>query len=152
MLFSVNVAASAIIDFSRKNMNNGVVESPPSRGPWRSPILLASPLEDSHCIGGRHHSPSPRPPSSRTPHRQLYKRCMDDVLGNAFVHSHVQCSSAPGRIFVHAIHPRCTMMDHLRVKDNLFATLPVAIISLRSIIEIKDVGGGGDRPCIEDIV
>ena len=89
VLFSATNAASAAIDFSKKSVDNGVVDSLPSRGAWRSPVLSASPLEGSHRIEGRHRSPSPGLPSSRTPHRQLYKCVVDDVSVNAFVHSHV---------------------------------------------------------------
>ena len=113
VLFSATDAASAATDFSRKSMDDGVVDSPPSRGAWRPPVLSALPLEGSHRIEGRHRSPSPRPPSSRTPHRQLYKCGVDNVSGNASVHSQVQCSSAPGRVCVHAIHPRCATVNHL---------------------------------------
>ena len=69
VLFSATNATSVAIDFSRKNVDDGVVDSPPRRGAWRSPALSASPLEGSHCIEGRHRSPSPWPPSSRMPHR-----------------------------------------------------------------------------------
>ena len=68
VLFSTTDAASASIDFSKKSVDDGVVDSPPSRGAWRLPILSASPLEDSHCIEGQHRSLSPGPPSSRMPH------------------------------------------------------------------------------------
>ena len=68
ILFSATNAASATIDFSRKNMDDGVVDSPSSRGAWRSLVLLALPLEGSHRIKGWHHSPSLGPPSSRMPH------------------------------------------------------------------------------------
>ena len=93
VLFSATDAASAAIDFSRKSVDDGVVDSPPSRGAWKSPVFSASPLEGSHRIEGRHRSASLGPPSSRMPHRQLYKCCVDNVSGNASVHSHVQCSS-----------------------------------------------------------
>ena len=52
VLFSAINVASAAIDFSRKNVDDGIVDSPPSRGPWRSPVLSALPLEGSHCIQG----------------------------------------------------------------------------------------------------
>ena len=76
-MFSATDVASAAIDFSKKDVNDGVVDSPPSRGPWRSPVLSASPLQGSLCVGRRHRSPSrsPHRSPSRTPHRQLYKRC-----------------------------------------------------------------------------
>ena len=148
VLFSATNAASTAIDFSRKNVDNGVVDNPPSRGPWRSPVLLASPLEGSHRIEGQHCSPSLELPSSKT----HYKHCMDDVPRNAFVHSHIQCSSAPGHVCIHSIHPRCTTVDHLRVKDNHFASSPPLDVSFISITKMKDVGGGGEHPRLEDTV
>ena len=75
---------------------------------------------------------------------------MDDVPGNASMHSHIQCSSALGRICVHAIYPRSTTMDHLQVEDNHFAALGAANVLLRSIIEMKDVEGGGEHPHLKD--
>ena len=43
-MFLATDAASAAIDFSKTDVNDGVVDSPPSRGPWRSPVLSAFPL------------------------------------------------------------------------------------------------------------
>ena len=68
VLFSAIDAASVAIDFLRKSVDDGVVDSPPSRGAWRLRVLSASPLEGSHRIEGRHRSPSPGPSSSRTLH------------------------------------------------------------------------------------
>ena len=152
VLFSATDVALAAIDFSRKSMDDGVVDSPPSRGAWRSPVLSASPLEGSQRIEGRHCSPSIGPPSSRTPHRQLYKCVVDDVSVNASMHSHVQCSSALGCICVHAIHPRCATVNHLRVEDDQFATSGAAVVLVHSVSELKDVGGKGEHPCLKDTV
>ena len=113
VLFSTTNAASAAIDFSRKNVDDVVVDSPPSQGLWWSPVLSTSPLEGCHCIEGRHRSPSLGPPSSRMPHRQLYKRCMDNILRNASVHLHIHCSSILVCIYIHAVHLGCTTVDHL---------------------------------------
>ena len=44
VLFSATSAASVAIDFSKGNVEDGVVDSPSSRGPWRSPVVSASPL------------------------------------------------------------------------------------------------------------
>ena len=109
-------------------------------------------MEGSHCIGGQHRFPSLGPPSSRSSHRQLYKRCMDDVPRHASVHLHVQCSSAPGCICVNAIHPRCTTVDHLRVEDNLFVASLIEEVFIRSITEMKDVGSRWQHPRLEDTV
>ena len=152
VLFSATNAASAAIDFSRKSVDDGVVDSPPSRGAWKLPVLSTSPLEGSHRIEGRYRSPSPGLPSSRTPHRQLYKCCVDDVSGNASMHSLVQCSSTLGRICVHAIHPGCATVNHLRVEDNLFVASRAAVVLLHSISEMKGVGGEREHPRLEDTI
>ena len=44
VLFSATDAASAAIDFSKSNVDDGVVDSPPSQGLRRSPIVSPSPL------------------------------------------------------------------------------------------------------------
>ena len=113
MLFSAIDAALVVIEFSRMNVDYGVVDSPPSQGPWRLPILSASPLEGCHCIGSRHCSPSLGPPPLRTLHRELYKHCMDEVFVHASVQLHVHCSSALSCVCVHATRSRCTTLDHL---------------------------------------
>ena len=77
---------------------------------------------------------------------------MDDVYGNASVHSHVQCSSAPGRICVHAIHLGCATVDHLRVEDNLFVASCVAVVLPHLISEMKGVGGEGEHLRLKDTV
>ena len=68
------------------------------------------------------------------------------------MHSHVQCSSASGCVCVYAIHPGCVTVNHLRVEDNLFAASHTAIVSLRSISELKGVGREREHPHLEDIV
>ena len=47
VLFFATDAVTAAIDFCKGNVDDDVVESLPSRGPWRSPIILASPLQGS---------------------------------------------------------------------------------------------------------
>ena len=68
MLFSAIDAALAAIDFFKKNVHNGIVDSPPSRGPWRSRIVSASSLKDCPCMARQGCSPLPIPRPSRTPH------------------------------------------------------------------------------------
>ena len=121
VMFSATDAASAAIDFSKKDVNDGVVARPLSRGPWRSPILSASPLQGSPYVGRRHRSPScsPHHSPSRTPHRQLYKCCTGEGPLHASVHFDFQYVSAPVCIPSHDIHPRCPMLDDLLVEDNL---------------------------------
>ena len=106
-MFSATNAASATIDFSKTNVKDGVVDSPPSRGPWRSLVLSASPLQGSPYVGCRHRSPS------RTPHRQLYKRCTGKGPLHASRHFDLQCVLAPVCAPSHDIHPRCHLLDDL---------------------------------------
>ena len=44
VLFSATNAASAVINFSKGNVNDGVVDSLPSQGPFRLPMVSASSL------------------------------------------------------------------------------------------------------------
>ena len=59
VLFSACNAASTAIDFSKRNVDDGVVDSPPIRRPPRLPIVAASPLQRSPYVLCRHCSPSP---------------------------------------------------------------------------------------------
>ena len=119
VLFSATYAASAAIDFFKDNVEDGVVDSPPSRGPWRSPVVSASPLQGFPYARGRDCSPSPIPEPSRTPHQQLYKNGPIVVPLHASHQVMVQCASVAHHIHVHDIHPRSTTVEHLRIEDNL---------------------------------
>ena len=68
------------------------------------------------------------------------------------MHSHIQCSSASGRVCVHAIHPGCATVNHLRVKDNMFAASRAPVVLLLSISEVRVVGGEREHPRLEDTV
>ena len=59
VLFFATDAASIAIVFSKRNVNDRVVDSPLSRGPPRSPIVAASPLQRSPYVLRWHHSPLP---------------------------------------------------------------------------------------------
>ena len=85
VLFFATDAASTAIDFSKSNVDDGVVNSPPSRGLRRSPIVSPSPLRGSLCRPRSDRSSSPTPRSSNTPHRQLYKQCADEAPLDAVV-------------------------------------------------------------------
>jgi hypothetical protein len=60
MLRSATDAASAAIDYSKGNVEDGVVDSPPSRIRGRTPICSPSPLKRASSSRGRSLSPSPR--------------------------------------------------------------------------------------------
>jgi hypothetical protein len=60
MMRSAADAASAAIDYSKGDVEDGVVDSPPSRGPVRTPICSPSPLKRASSSRGRSFSPTPR--------------------------------------------------------------------------------------------
>ena len=59
VLFFATDAASAAIDFSKSNVDDGVVDSPPSRGLRRSLIVSPPPLQGSLCRPRSDRSSSP---------------------------------------------------------------------------------------------
>lgn len=65
VMCSATDAASAAIDYSRGNVEEGVVDSPPSRGPLRTPICSPSPLKHTASTPGRQNT-------EVTPQRKLY--------------------------------------------------------------------------------
>ena len=69
VFFSTTDATLAAIDFSKKSVDDGVVDSPPNRGLYRSPIVLASPLKGSPCVPHRGRSPSQTGGPLRMPYR-----------------------------------------------------------------------------------
>lgn len=71
-MFTATDAASATMDFTKESVDDGVVDSPPSRGPVRTPICSPSPLKRLCTSPSRQRSMSPTHPTSRTPQRQLY--------------------------------------------------------------------------------
>ena len=118
VLFSAIDAASAAIDFSKSNVDDGIVDSPPSRGLRRSPIVSPSLLQGSLCRPRSDHSASPAPRSSNTPHRQLYKYCTDEALLHTPLHVQIRCVFAALPFQVGNINLRSSILDYPRVKDN----------------------------------
>ena len=72
LLCSATDAASAVIDFSKGNVEEGIVDSLPSRGALRTPIRSPSPLKRFPSIPSRMHFPSPTQRTEFTPNRKLY--------------------------------------------------------------------------------
>ena len=142
------------VDFSKKDVNDGVVDSPLSQGPWRSLVLSASLLQGSPCVARRHRSPScsPHCSPSRMPHRQLYKRSTDEGPLHASVHFDFQCVCALVCTPSHNIHPRCPLLDDLQIKDNLPSISLDEELPLQSMIETKVVGARGEYPRLKDTV
>ena len=117
------------------------MDSPLSRGPPRSPIVTASHLQRSPFVLRWHRSPSPYQDPIRTSHRQLYKCCTDDVPLNASLHSNFQCVFVPICGCLYDIHPISSMLDHLRLKDNVPSISSGDGLALPPMIEAK-VGDG----------
>lgn len=65
-------APSTAIDFSKGSVDDGVVDSPPSRGPVRTPVCSPLPLKRAESLPVRRRSLSPTPRTETTPHRKLY--------------------------------------------------------------------------------
>ena len=84
-------AASAAIDYSKGNINNGVVDSPPSCGPERSPMYSPSPLKRVSSSRWRSLSPTLRMDGATSRKLQLSLEGaiehlrLDDVVLNLFV-------------------------------------------------------------------
>ena len=119
VMFSANDAASAAIDFSKSNVDDGVVDSPLSRGLRRSQIVSPSPLQGSLCRPRSNHSSSPTPRSSNTPHRQLYKHSADEAPLDVAVPVQVGCATAAIPIEVDSMNRKFPVLDYPRFEDNL---------------------------------
>ena len=120
VLFSATDAASAAIDFSKRNVDDGIVDSPPSRGLRRSPIVSPSPLHGSLCRPRPDRSSLPTPRSSNTPHRQLYKQCADEAPLDAAVPVQVGCTTAAVPVQVNSMDRMFPVLDYPRLEDNLW--------------------------------
>jgi hypothetical protein len=72
-------AASAAIDFSKGNVEEGVVDSPPSWGPTRTPICSPSPMKRTGVTPSQLRSQSPTLRTPNTPHRKLYADDAGDI-------------------------------------------------------------------------
>jgi hypothetical protein len=91
LMYSATDAASAALDFSKRNVEDGVVDSPPSRSADRTPICSPSPLRDCRSTSIRQRSHSPVHHNVRTPQRQLYCKASLD-MDEAKEKDHVHCS------------------------------------------------------------
>ena len=77
VLCSATDAASAAIDFLKGNVEEGVVDSPPSHGVPRTPICSPFPLKRIASTPSRMRSQSPTERTEFTPNRKLYT---DDIV------------------------------------------------------------------------
>jgi hypothetical protein len=74
LMYSTTDAASTIVDFAKGNVEDGVVNSPSSRGVGRSPVCSPSPLRGCDWTPTGQHSCSLTKRNVRTPQRQLYSK------------------------------------------------------------------------------
>ena len=119
-MFSATDAASAAIDFSKSNVDDGIVDSPPTRGLRRSPIVSPSPLQGSLCRPHSDRSSSPTPRSSNTRHRQLFKHSTDEAPLDAAVPVQVGCATAAVPVEVDRINRTFHDLDYPCLEDNLW--------------------------------
>ena len=145
VLFSATDAASAAIDFSKSNVDDGVVDSPPSRGLRRSPIVSPSPLRGSLCRPHFDRSFSPTPRSSNTPHRQLYKQCVDEAPLDAAVHVQVGCATATVPVQIDSMNCTFSVCDYPRLEDNLWTVCMDDGRDLHIASEMKHNTSGGQH-------
>jgi hypothetical protein len=85
LMYSATNAASAVIDFAKGNVEDGMVNIPPSRDATRFLVCSPSPLRGYGSTPTRQHSCLPTKGTIRTPQRQLYCKAalcgMDNVNG-----------------------------------------------------------------------
>ena len=134
------------IDFSKSNADDGVIDSPPSRGLRRSPIVSPSPLQGSLCRPHSNRSSLPTPRSSNTPHQQLYKHFADEALLDAAVHVQVGCASAAVPFQVDSMNRMFLVLDYPRLKDNLWTACVDDGRQPQFVSKIKHGTGGGQHP------
>ena len=72
-------AASAAIDFTKGNVEDGVVDSPPSRGVGKTPLCSPSPLKRERTAEGDLRLGSSKPCNQGTAHRKLYALAEESV-------------------------------------------------------------------------
>ena len=145
VLFSATNAASAAIDFSKSNVDDGVVDSSPSRGLRRSPIVSPSPLQGSLCRSCSDRSSSPTLRSSNTPHRQLYKQCVDGAPLDAVVPVQVGCATAAVPIEVDSMNRTFPVLHYLRLEDNLWTVCVDDGLEPHIASELKHGTSGGQH-------
>ena len=129
VLCSATDAASAAIDFSKGSVDDGVVDSPPSRGPVRTPICSPSPLKQATSTAVRSRSHSPNPRSKSTPHRKLYRGSADEyaiprledgvaLLTRPPIHEDVPSAASSGDRKRRAPLRNPTQAQFPRIEDN----------------------------------
>jgi hypothetical protein len=91
LMYSATDAASAAVDFAKGSLEDGVVNSPPSRDAARLPMCSPSPLRGYGSTPTQQRSYSPIKGTLRTPQRQLYYKaalCNTDKVNGVSVGPH----------------------------------------------------------------
>jgi hypothetical protein len=115
LMYSATNVASATLDFSKGNVEDGVVDSPPSRSVGRMPVYSPSPLRDCWPTPIRQRSCSPMHHNVRTPQMQLYCKASldkDEAKEKDHVHYSVKVPVERGLVSPAlqsqaAVRPRC---------------------------------------------
>ena len=144
-MFSATDVASAAIDFSKSNVDDGVVDSPPSQGLRRSPIVSPSPLQGSLCRPRSNRSSSPTPRSSNTPHRKVYKHSVDEAPLDVVVPVQVGCATAAVPVQVGSMNRTFLVLDYPHLKDNLWMMCVDDGRQPHIVSEMKHGSGGGQH-------
>ena len=145
VLFSATDVASAAIDFFKSIVDDGVVDSPPSQGLRRSPIVSPSPLQRSLCRPHSDCSSSPTPRSSNTPHRQLYKHCADEAPLDAAVPVQVGCATAAVPFQVGSMNRMFPILHYPCLEDNLWTVCVDDGCQPHIVSEMKHGTSGGQH-------
>ena len=74
LMYSATDAASVVVDFAKGNIEDGVVNNPPSRGAGRLPVCSPSPLRGCDWTPTRQRSCLLTEKTTHTPQRQLYSK------------------------------------------------------------------------------
>jgi hypothetical protein len=93
LMYSATDVALAALDFSKGNVEDGVVDSPPSCSAGRTPICSPPPLRDYRSTPIRQRSRSPMHHNVRMPQRQLYGKASldrDEAKEKDHVHYSIQ--------------------------------------------------------------
>jgi hypothetical protein len=115
LMYSATDPTSVTLDFSKGNVEDGVVDSPPSRNMGRTPVCSPSLLHDCQSTSIRQSSRSPTHHNIRTPQRQLCCKASlnkDEAKEKDHVHYSVNVPVERGLVSPAsqsqtAIRPRC---------------------------------------------
>jgi hypothetical protein len=121
LMYSATDATSAALDFSKGNVEDGVVDSPPSR----SADCLPSPLRDCRSTPIRQCSRSPAHHNVRTPQRQLYCKAsldMDEAKEKDHVHYNINIPVERGLVSPASQSQAAVRPRHLDKEGRLLRT------------------------------